>query len=105
MLICDGYPTASEQEHPMNSVITLPEHLYERLMSKSQQLKRTPDDVVADLVRRYLSESDDSWQAEFVTLLARVHARTGTFSSDEIEADITMAAAEAKDARRARRAA
>ena len=81
----------------MSSVITLPDHLYERLTSKSRQLKRTPDDVVADLVRRYLSESDDSWQAEFEALLARVHARTAAFSPDEIEADITLTAAEAAD--------
>jgi len=89
----------------MSSVVTLPAHLYERLTLKSQQLKCTPDDVVADLVRRYLSESGDSWQAEFEALLARVHTRVAAFSSDEIEADITLAAAEAKEVRRARRAA
>jgi predicted DNA-binding protein len=105
MLIYDSHPTASEWRRLMSSVITLPDHLYERLTSKSQQLERTPDDVVADLVRRYLSEPDDSWQAEFEALLARVHARTAAFSSDEMEADITLAAAEAKEARRARRAA
>ena len=55
----------------MESAVTLPENLYERLRLKSQQLDRTPDDVVADLVERYLVESDDSWQAEFEALLAR----------------------------------
>ena len=89
----------------MNSVINLPSQLYERLTLKSRQLDRTPEEVVADLVQRYLSESDDRWQAEFQALLARVQARTAAFSSDEIESDITMAAAEAKELRRARRAA
>lgn len=89
----------------MNSVITLPHQLYERLALKSQQFKRTPDDVVTDLVKRYLNEFDDRWQAEFQALLARVQARTAAFSSDEIEADITLAAAEARELRRARRAA
>ncbi|MFB0535112.1 MAG: hypothetical protein ACETWR_09035 [Anaerolineae bacterium] len=89
----------------MNSVITLPSQLYERLTLRSRQLNRTPEEVLADLVQQYLSESDDRWQAEFQALLARVQARTAAFSSDEIEADITLAAAEAKELRRARRTA
>lgn len=84
----------------MDSIITLPHHLYDRLTLESQRLNRTPDDAVADLVRRYLSEFDDSWQVEFEALLARVHAKTAAFSSDEIEADITVAATEAREARR-----
>ena len=88
----------------MSRVITLPTPLYERLAQKSRQLKRTPESVAADLLQRYL-ESDDRWQAEFRALIARVHARTAAFSSDEIEADITLAAAEAREVRRARRPA
>jgi len=79
--------------------------LYEHLALKSQRLERTPEEVVTDLVRRYLGEPDDRWQAEFQALLARVQARTAAFSSDEIEANITLAAAEARELRRARRAA
>jgi hypothetical protein len=79
--------------------------LYERLTLKSRQLKRTPEEVVTALVQQYLSEPDDRWQAEFQALLARVQARTAVFSSDEIEADITLAAAEVKELRRAQRAA
>ena len=89
----------------MRSVITLPSQLYEHLALKSQQLRRTPEEVVTDLVRRYLGEPDDRWLAEFQALLARVQARTAAFSSDEIEADITLAAAEARELRCARRAA
>lgn len=89
----------------MESVVTLPENLYERLKIKSQQLNRSPEDVVADLVERYLVESDDSWQNEFEALLARVHARTAGFTSEEIEADITAAASEARKARCDRRPA
>jgi predicted DNA-binding protein len=89
----------------MSSVITLPSRLYKRLVLKSQQLERTPEEVVTELVRRYLNEPDDRWQAEFRALLARVHARTAAFSSDEIEADTALAAAEAREVRRARRPA
>ncbi|MBL7065192.1 MAG: hypothetical protein ISS49_13445 [Anaerolineae bacterium] len=89
----------------MRSVITLPSQLYEHLALKSQRLRRTPEEVVTDLVRRYLGGPDDRWLAEFQALLARVQARTAAFSSDEIEADITLAAAEARELRRARRAA
>jgi len=89
----------------MRSIITLPSQLYEHLALKSKRLRRTPEEVVTDLVRRYLGEPDDRWLAEFQALLARVQARTAAFSSDEIEADITLAAAEARELRRARRAA
>lgn len=89
----------------MNSVVTLPNQLYERLLRKSQQLACPPDQVVADLVEQYLDESADRWPDELQALLARVQARTAAFSSDEIEADITAAAAEARELRRGRRAA
>ncbi len=49
--------------------------------------------------------SDERWQTEFQALTARVHARTVAFASDEIEADITLAAAQAKELRRAHRTA
>lgn len=88
-----------------DTVITLPNRLYERLVLKSRQLKRAPEEIVTDLVRRYLGEPDGRWQAEFQALIARVQARTAAFSSDEVEADITSAAAEARDLRRARRPA
>jgi hypothetical protein len=89
----------------VNSVITLPNQLYKRLALRSRQLKRTPEDVVTDLVQQYLSRPDDRWQAEFQALIARVQARTAAFASEEIESDITLAAVEARELRRAHRPA
>lgn len=87
----------------MDSMITLPNRLYQRLVLKSQQLKRTPDEVVADLVQQYLKGSDNRWQNEFQALLARVRTRTTVYTPAEIEADITAAATEVKKLRHARR--
>jgi len=89
----------------MSSVITLPRQLYERLLHKSQQLACPPDQVVVDLVEQYLDEPTDRWPAELQALLDRVQARTADFPSDEIEADISAAAAEVRELRRGRRAA
>jgi predicted DNA-binding protein len=89
----------------MNATIHIPSKLYKRLSLKSRQLERTPAEVVADLVEHYLAENDDSWQAQFGALLLRVHARTAAFSSEEIEADITLAARKARELRGARRPA
>jgi hypothetical protein len=66
---------------------------------------------VADLVRRavdvYLSQrlaDDDDWRARLDQLVARIQARIPqSVSPDEIEADITAARAEVKQARRAAR--
>ena len=88
----------------MEAVVTLPSDLYERLKLKSEQLSRTPDDLVSDLVEQFLSDGYTAWQREFEALLARVRARASSMSPEEIETDITEAAAEAKEARRARRA-
>ena len=85
----------------MSSTISLPNPLYERLASRSKQLKRTPEEVVTDLVQQYLAEPGNRWQAEFSALIARIQAKTAAFSADEIESDITQAAAEARKLRRA----
>ena len=89
----------------MDAIIILPSRLYKRLILKSRQLERAPEEIVAELVRLYLSEPDDRWQTEFQALIAHVQARAAAFSSDEIKADITSAAAEAREMRRARRSA
>ena len=47
--------------------------------------------------------NEEHWRREFEALLTRVQARTSSFSAEEIEADITAAAHEVKEARRARR--
>jgi predicted DNA-binding protein len=88
----------------MEAVVTLPSDLYERLKLRSEQLARTPDDLVSDLVEQFLSDAHTDWQTEFEALLARVRSRAASVPSEEIEADITKAAAEAKEARRVRRA-
>ena len=86
-----------------NATIALPENLYRRLALKSQQLERSPEMLLADLVQQYLDDAESRWRAEFEALLARVQARTSVYPSDEIEADITLAAQEVKAARRAHR--
>ncbi|MBI1879379.1 MAG: hypothetical protein HYR94_14370 [Chloroflexi bacterium] len=80
----------------MSTTIVLPSQLYERLAQKSQQLNRSPGALVADLVQQYLNETDDPWQVKFQELIAQVHARTVSYPADEIETDITLAAAEAR---------
>lgn len=87
----------------MSAAILLPDNLYQRLAAKSQQLERSPETLVTDLVQRYLDEAESNWRTEFEALLARIHIRTSHYSSEEIEADITFAASEVKEARRARR--
>jgi len=79
----------------MSSAIMLPEQLYEQLLHKSRQVQRTPEEMVTDLIRQYLSEPENRWQDELQALFACVHARTASFPSDEIEADITQAASDA----------
>lgn len=49
------------------------------------------------------SLDEAKWRREFEALLTRIQARTATFSSEELEADITVAAREVEDARRVRR--
>lgn len=39
-------------------------------------------------------QAPDHWASEFTELLARIHAKTLRFSSEEIEADITTASRE-----------
>ena len=75
----------------MEAVVTLPSDLYERLKLKSEQLARTPDDLVTDLVEQFLSDAHTAWQAEIEALLARVRARAASVPLKEIEADITKA--------------
>ena len=87
----------------MTATIALPNYLYQRLALKSQQLERSPETLVADLVQQYLDDAESRWKTEFEALLARVQARTSIYTPDEIEADITLAATEVKEPRRARR--
>lgn len=89
----------------MYNTIHLPNRLYTDLVQHSEKLERTPDELVMELVRQYLDENEAAWRARFQALLKRIHQQTEPFSEAEIEADITLAAQEAKELRRARRSA
>lgn len=73
-------------------------------MSESDSLsaKVTPDMVTDDALRRYLHQEEPTWRQSFDALLERVQANPEQYSSEEIEADITAAAEEVKELRRAR---
>lgn len=90
----------------MENTITihLPPRLYRRLKEQSRVQRSAPEELVTTLVSRYL-EADAQWRVDFNALLAKVQARTAGFTSAEIEADITQAAAEARELRHAGRAA
>lgn len=45
---------------------------------------------------------EDQWEKAFESLLNSIHKRTGKYSSEEIEADITQASLEVKESRCAR---
>ncbi len=84
--------------------VSLPPQLYRRLREQSRAQHSAPEELVTALVTRYL-ETDEQWQADFAALLARVQTRAADFSPAEIEGDITQAAAEARESRRANRSA
>jgi len=87
----------------MSSTINLSEQVYDLLIQQARQAHQTPDALAENLLRRSLSTELQQWRHAFDTLIRQVHARTSRFESEEIEADITAAAAEAKELRRARR--
>jgi len=90
----------------MENTITihLPPRLYQRLTEQSRAQRSAPEEWVAALVARYL-EADEQWRADFNALLARVQAHSVNLPSTDIEADITQASFEARELRRANRAA
>jgi hypothetical protein len=86
----------------MSSTITLSRQVYNLLVQQAQQANQTPDTLAEDLLRRSLTTETQQWRESFDALIRRVQARTSQFSSEEIEADITVAAEEVKELRRAR---
>ena len=56
-----------------------------------------------DVLGRHLRLEEPTWRQSFDALLARVQANSEQYSAEEIEADITAAAEECKELRRARR--
>ncbi len=86
----------------MPSTITLSPSVYD-LVAKRAAKERTTADALAEGLLRRAVEDTDEWRQAFDTLIARVRSRTAHYDSTEIESDITAAAAETKELRRARR--
>lgn len=87
----------------MSHTIEVPNELYELLQRRASQLQRSPDQLAAEALRSFLRTSEGSWEARLQLLLAETHGRPNLPAPDEIEADITAAAAEARESRRERR--
>jgi predicted transcriptional regulator len=89
----------------MTYSVSVSPDVYALLRQRARQSKVSPDMVADDALRRYLHQEEPTWRQSFDALLARVQANSAPFSSDEIEADITAAAEEVKELRRARHSA
>ncbi|MBK9053770.1 MAG: hypothetical protein IPL78_23555 [Chloroflexi bacterium] len=89
----------------MYNTIHLPNRLYTDLVQHSEKLERTPDQLVMELIQQFLDKNEATWRIRFQALLQRIQQQTEPFSPEEIEADITLAAQEAKELRRTRRPA
>jgi len=86
-------------------IVSISQQVYGLLRQQAQQARTSPDQLAETVLREHLSHEERTWREAFETLIARVHARTAWFTSEEIEADITVAAIEARELRRARRSA
>ena len=89
----------------MTYSVSLSPDVYVLLRQRARQSKVSPDTLADDTLRRYLHQEEPTWRQSFDALLARVQANSEQYSSEEIEADITVAAQEVKELRRARRSA
>ncbi len=85
------------------SSITVSPKVYELLAERAQQSNQTPDALAERLLLRSLTLEMQQWRQSFDALVERIQTRSAHFASDEIEADITVAAEEAKESRRGRR--
>ncbi len=86
----------------MSSTITLSQRVYDELVQRAHLTRQSPDALADDLLRHSLRTETEQWRKAFDALIQKVHARTSAFTSEEIEADITTAASEVKESRRAR---
>ncbi len=82
--------------------ISLSQEVYNLLQQRARQTRTSPDALAEDTLRRHLGLADPGWQQALDRLLAKVQARSAGFDPAEIEADITAAADEVKELRRAR---
>lgn len=84
--------------------ITLSDSTYATLLKHAEDSEQSLDAVIEEFIAQHLSVclARARWQERFEGLLERVYARTSQYPSSEIEADISAAAAEVKEMRRAR---
>jgi formate dehydrogenase maturation protein FdhE len=68
----------------------------------ARQSEISPDTLTDDALRRNVRQEEPTWRQSFEALLAQMQANAEQYSSEEIEADITVAAEEVKELRRAR---
>ncbi|WP_165774770.1 hypothetical protein [Candidatus Viridilinea mediisalina] len=87
----------------MSHQIEVPNDLYELLYRRATQLQRSPEQLATEALRRYLHSAAQPWEQRLQQLLINQHERTDLPPGDEIEADITAAAAEARESRREHR--
>lgn len=66
-----------------------------------EQVRQTLN-FVRRLKSRGTSEDQEAWRRAVEAVIADVQSRSSRFSSEEIEQDITLAAQEVREARRAR---
>lgn len=86
----------------MEHTIALTDSTFTLLAQEAQRERTTPNDLAERLLAERLAV-DAVWHTKFESLLERVHARMTTFSSAEIEQDITDAYSEMRTDRRANR--
>jgi len=87
----------------MAHTIVLSESVFSRLAQEARRAKLSPNELAEKLLAERLAADRQDWQQRFEKLLGRVHMAMSQFNSDEIETDITAAAAEMKAERRAGR--
>jgi hypothetical protein len=81
--------------------ISISHQVYHLLRERAEQSKTSPDSLAEIVLREYFSHEEEQWREAFETLIAKVHARTAKFTAEEIEGDITAAAIEVQEGRRA----
>ena len=87
----------------MTYSVSVSPDVYVLLRQRASQSHVSPDTLADSTLRRYLCQEEPTWRQSFDDLLARVQAFSAQYSSEEIEADITVAAEEVKELRRVHR--
>jgi hypothetical protein len=86
----------------MAQTLSISESLYNLLRQRAQQADTSPDELAEELLYNSLNEARTG-RERIRALMETIHARNAKFTSEEIEADITLAAQEVQEARRANR--